>query len=112
MKAARILIGWIRFAGFYLAEVVKSNLHIAWDVLTPRDLTRQGILRLDLPEGVGDARILLISNLITMTPGTLSLDLSADRRTLLIHALYLGDDIEATRDHLQKNYVERVLQLG
>ena len=29
MKAARIVIGWTRFAGFYLAEVLKSNLHIA-----------------------------------------------------------------------------------
>ena len=106
------LLSWLRFAAFYLGEVVKSNLLIAWDVITPRDLTRQGILRLDLPASLGDGRILLITNLITMTPGTLSLELSADRRTLLVHVLYLDEDIESTRSHLQQNYVQRVLDLG
>ncbi|MGD7652611.1 MAG: Na+/H+ antiporter subunit E [Verrucomicrobiales bacterium] len=106
------LAGWARFSGFYLTEVIKSNLQIAWDVLTPTDHTRQGLIRLDLPAGLGDGRILLISNLITMTPGTLSLELSEDRRTLLLHILYLEECVENTRNHLQQNYVERVLQLG
>lgn len=108
--AARTL-GWIRFAGFYLAEVVKSNLAIAWDVLTPTDKGSPGIIALPLPEGLRDGQILLISNLITMTPGTLTLDLSADRRTLVLHVLYL-DDIEETRRHLLENYVQRVIHLS
>ncbi|WP_234044509.1 Na+/H+ antiporter subunit E [Haloferula rosea] len=91
---------------------MKSNLLIAWDVLTPTDKTRAGIIALDLPERLGDGQILLISNLITMTPGSLSLELSPDRRTLLIHVLYLDEDVEVTRNHLQQNYVERVLKLG
>jgi multicomponent Na+:H+ antiporter subunit E len=102
--------GWLRFAGFYLAEVVKSNLMIAWDVLTPTDKGSPGIIALPLPEGLRDGQILLISNLITMTPGTLTLDLSADRRTLVLHVLYLGD-VEQTRRHLLENYVQRVVQL-
>ncbi len=104
-------VGWIRFAGFYLAEVVKSNLAIAWDVLTPTDKGRPGIITLPLPEGLRDGQILLISNLITMTPGSLTLDLCADRRTLLLHILYL-DDIEETRKHFLENYVHRVLHLS
>ena len=52
----------------------------------------------------------LISNLITMTPGSLTLDLSPDRRTLVLHILYLDDRAELIR-HLQKNYVQRVRQL-
>ena len=47
-----------------------------------------------------------------MTPGSLSLDLSADRRILYLHMLYLYEDVESTREHLRKNYVERVLKLG
>lgn len=102
--------GWIRFCGFYLAEVLKSNLAIAWDVLTPADKGRPGIIALPLPEGLRDGQILLVSNLITMTPGTLTLDLSEDRRTLVLHVLYL-DDVEETRRHLLENYVQRVVHL-
>ena len=112
MKSIGACGGWLWLWFFYLIEVVKSNLQITWDVLTPTDKTRQGFLRLDLPEGMSDFRILLVSNLITMTPGTLIVGLSEDRRTLLCHVLYMGDDIEATRHHLQSNYVHRVHQLG
>lgn len=110
LRFAACLAGWLRFAGFYLAEVLKSNLAIAWDVLTPTDKGRPGILCLPLPEGLRDGQILLISNLITMTPGTLTLDLSEDRRLLVLHILYLGD-VEETRRHLLENYVQRVVQL-
>jgi multicomponent Na+:H+ antiporter subunit E len=103
-------IGWIRFGGFYLMEVLKSNFAIALDVLTPGDSSSPGIIAIELPPGLGDFQILLISNLITMTPGSLSLDLGADRRTLLLHILYL-DDVEKTRNHLTENYVNRVLHL-
>ena len=34
-----------------------------------------------------DAQITLLANMITLTPGTLSVDVSADRRTLYIHAI-------------------------
>ena len=104
-------IGWIRFGGFYLGEVLKSNLAIAWDVLTPEDKSAPGIIAIELPAGLNDFQILLISNLITMTPGSLSLDLSPDRRTLLLHILYL-DDVEETRQHFIENYVNRVLHLS
>lgn len=101
---------WLHFSGFYLMEILKSNLMIARDVLTPRDEANPGILALELPEGMSEWQILLVSNLITMTPGTLTLDLSPDRRTLLLHILYLHD-IEQTRRHLLDNYVNRVRYL-
>jgi len=111
MSLPERIIGWICFSGFYLTEVLKSNLEIAWDVMTPGNSSSSGIIAIELPPGLGDFQILLISNLITMTPGTLSLDLRPDRRTLLLHILYLVD-IEKTRKHLTENYVNRVLHLS
>ena len=101
---------WLGFAAFYLREVLVSNLVIARDVITPKDEANPGILALELPEAMSEWQILLVSNLITMTPGTLALDLSPDRRTLFLHILYLHD-IEQTRRHLLDNYVNRVRQL-
>ncbi len=38
-----------------------------------------------------DFQILALSNLITMTPGTLTLDISGNKRKIFIHAMYAGD---------------------
>lgn len=105
------LWGWARFSVFYLMEVVKSNLYILWDVLTPNDSATPGILALELPDGMSDFQKLLVSNLITMTPGTLSLELSEDGKVLLMHILYLRD-VEATRKYLLESYVYRVFHLS
>ena len=45
-----------------------------------------------------DAQITLLANMITLTPGTLSVDVSADRKTLLIHAI----DVESRSKLIDK----------
>ena len=52
----------------------------------------------------------MLANLITMTPGTLSLDISPDRKTLYVHAMYIRDP-EALRRDIQENFEPRVLAL-
>lgn len=106
----RKIVGRILFIGFYLVEIIKSNFFILWDVVTPSDLTQPSIISVDIPEEMTPTQILLVSNLVTMTPGTLSLELTDDRKKLLIHLLYAGD-IETTRNHISQNYVHRVLTL-
>lgn len=103
-------LGRIGFAAFYLVEIIKSNFFILWDVITPTDLTKQSIVSVDIPEEMTPTQILLVSNLVTMTPGTLCLELTDDKKKLLIHFLYSGD-IEQTRKHITENYVHRVLTL-
>lgn len=102
--------GWIKFSLFYLEEVVRSNLFIVWDVLTFGDQSNPSIIALDLPDEMTDNQILLVSNMITMTPGTLCLDLTEDRKKLLVHILY-SNDIEETRNYLTKSYVQRIIDL-
>ncbi|MCC7423674.1 MAG: Na+/H+ antiporter subunit E [Planctomycetaceae bacterium] len=59
-----------------------------------------------------DAEITLLANLITLTPGSVSLDLSADRRTLYVHAMYIdGGDVEAYRRSVKEGLERRVLEL-
>ena len=103
--------GWMKFAGFYLLEILRSNMIIAWDVLTPTDKANPSIIALSLPEEMTDNQVFLVSNLMTMTPGSLTLELTSDRKALLVHILY-SRDVEETRNYLMKNYVERVLQLS
>lgn len=103
------LLRLIEFLVFYLWEVLVSNVRVAYDVLTPRHLMRPQIITLGV-KGLTDRQVLVLANLITMTPGTLSLDLSADRERLTIHGMYVKDEAEAQRE-LEDNYVRRVCRV-
>jgi multicomponent Na+:H+ antiporter subunit E len=59
-----------------------------------------------------DAEIALLANLITLTPGSVTLDLSEDRRVLYVHAMYIdGGDVEAYRRSVKEGLERRVLEL-
>jgi multicomponent Na+:H+ antiporter subunit E len=59
-----------------------------------------------------DAEITLLANLITLTPGSVSLDLSEDRSVLYVHAMYIdGGDVEAYRRSVKEGLERRVLEL-
>lgn len=96
------------FVLFYVWELVKSNVRVAVEVLTPTHGMQPGVIGLEL-DATTDAQITILANLITMTPGTLSLDVSNDRRMLFIHAMYM-DDEDALRAEL-KELERRVIAL-
>jgi multicomponent Na+:H+ antiporter subunit E len=90
-----------RFTLWYAAEMVKSNWRIAADVLTRKLRNKPGIIAVPLRAGT-DLEITVIANLISLTPGTLSLALSADRATLYVHTMGIAPDgVEALRAELQ-----------
>ncbi len=79
-----------RLALFFLYELLISSLRVAWDVVTPQDLSSPRILEMPL-DVESDIEILLVTNLISLTPGTLSLDVTGDRKTLIVHAMFAED---------------------
>ena len=92
------------FGFFFIKELIQANLRVAYDVLTPRHHMRPGIVAIPLDLKT-DLEITVLTTLITLTPGTLSLHVTDDRRTLYIHAMYIDDP-----DHLVsgiKNGFER-----
>ena len=94
---------------FLAWELVLSNLRIAHDVLTPTHYMRPAIVGVPLTART-DAEITLLANLVTLTPGTLSLWVSSDRSVLYVHAMYVVD-----REHLiaeiKNGFERRVLEL-
>lgn len=97
------------FLAYYLKELVVSNLIIARDILTPTHYMRPGVVAIPLRSST-DFEITLLANLITMTPGTLSLDISEDRKTLYVHAMYIHD-AGALRAEITNNFERRVLEI-
>ncbi len=80
----------VRLFLFFLYELVVSSLRVAWDVLTPSQKSRPAFIEMPL-DVESDLEILLVTNLISLTPGTLSLDVTPDRKTLLVHAMFAED---------------------
>jgi multicomponent Na+:H+ antiporter subunit E len=99
----------IRFAGFFLWELFMANISVAQEVLRPRVSIRPGVVAVPLTVTT-DLEITLLSCLITLTPGTLALDVSDDRSTLYVHALDVVDP-EAFRRSIVDGFERRVLEL-
>jgi multicomponent Na+:H+ antiporter subunit E len=99
----------IGFLLFFLWEVVKANLRVAYDVLTPRQHITPAIIAIPL-EAKTDAEITALANMITLTPGTLSLDVSNDRKVLYIHAMYVRD-VEKFKRQIKEGLERRLLEV-
>ena len=99
----------IGLISFFAKELLVSNLRVLWDVITPKHISRPGIIGIPL-DARTDAEIMLVANLISLTPGTLSLDLSADRKILYIHVMFL-EDIDRTRQDIKHGIERRVLEV-
>lgn len=105
----RWLIKLLSFLCFYVWEVILSNFKVAYDVLTPKHHMEPGFVAIPLAE-LTDRQILVLANLITMTPGTLSIDISSDRSTLYLHAMYVPD-IEALRHQIIHVYQRKIMEV-
>lgn len=89
----RVLPRVLSFCLFFLYELVKANAQVAWEMATPKLNMTPGIVGIPLDIS-SDAEITLLANLITLTPGTLSLDVSEDKKVLYVHSLYIEDKEE------------------
>lgn len=81
----------------FLYELVLSAWRVAVLVVQPKMDLKPGIFAYPLTVEK-DFEITLLANLITLTPGTLTVDVSADRRFLYVHALDCSDPDQARRD--------------
>lgn len=100
----------IGFLIFVLVELVKANLEVASDVLGVKRKMEPGVVAIPL-DARSDLEILVLSNLITMTPGSLSLDISADRRVMYLHTMYMGDEPDKLREEIKTRFERRVLEV-
>ncbi|MFD1252779.1 Na(+)/H(+) antiporter subunit E [Devosia equisanguinis] len=82
----------IRLLGLFLYELMASAVRVALVVIRPdlKAVVRPAIVAVPLSV-TSDAEITLLANLITLTPGTLSIDVSPDRKHLYVHALTMDD---------------------
>jgi len=98
----------LHLTGYFIYQLIVSNFRVMWEVITPRHSSRPGIIGIEL-DARTDLEIMLVANMISLTPGTLSLDLSDDRRVLYVHFMFL-DDPAAARQDIKEGLERRVLE--
>ena len=97
----------VRLILYFLYDLLLSSFRVAYDVLTPTDYSNPALLEMPL-DVKSDIEILLVTNLISLTPGTLSIDITPDRKTLIVHAMF-ADNPEQVIAGL-KNGMERMVR--
>lgn len=100
------LLGLLHLAAFFLWELLVSSLKVAWSVFTPLRHSRPGVISVPL-DVTSDTEITVLGNLISLTPGSLSLDVSEDRKHLVVHAMFI-DDSDDFRREVKKGMEHRV----
>jgi len=98
----------VRFAGFFLWELVLANVRVALAVLSPKPKLTPAVVAIPL-EARSDIAVTLLANLITLTPGSLALDVSSDRAVMYVHTMH-AEDIDQVRVEI-KNLESRGLEV-
>ncbi|MGP9536496.1 Na+/H+ antiporter subunit E [Brachybacterium sp. AOP43-C2-M15] len=91
----------VAFTIWFLAEIVKTSCTVMWDAIRPGSDATPRVVR--MPVGTDpDWHVTLISMLITLTPGTLTLGVAppedGEGRALMVHAMYFPDNPSAVSD--------------
>ncbi|MBX3242093.1 MAG: Na+/H+ antiporter subunit E [Chitinophagaceae bacterium] len=98
----------ISFVLFFIWEMLKANIHVAYDVITPKFFMKPGIVKYPLIAS-SDFEINILATVISLTPGTLILDISDDKKALYIHVMYLKDRekfIQQIKNGLERRLLE------
>lgn len=96
----------IRFAGFFIWQLILANLRVTYEILTPAHTMRPAVVAVPL-DIKNPAAITLLANLITLTPGTLSLDIAPNGDTLYVHAMHV-QDADAFRNEIKTGFEQYV----
>ncbi len=102
----------LRFLGFFAFDLMRASARVAGQVLRPRTQLRQAVVAVPV-RGASDRLLTLLANAISLTPGTLTLEVDRPRSTLYVHVLDVGggpDAVERVRASILR--VERLAILA
>jgi multicomponent Na+:H+ antiporter subunit E len=106
-KYVKIIPRIIGFIFYFLYEVIVANLQVAYEVMTPNLYVKPGIIKIPL-DVTTNTEISILANLITLTPGTLSIDVSDDKKVLYVHSMYVTDKDKFIHD-IKNGFERRIL---
>lgn len=99
----------ITFIFYFIKEVLIANYRLVVFLFSRNDKMRPGIVRIPI-DLKSDAAITLLANVITLTPGTLTLDVAEDKSALYVHAIYMQSP-EALVAETKEGFERRIKEI-
>lgn len=90
----------LRLFAYFLWELTKASGLMAWEVLTPRNQINAAVVSVQLTSDVPGI-LTAVANMVSLTPGTVTLEVYPQERTLFIHVLHL-QTIETIREAVRR----------
>ena len=91
-------------------DIIVANVQVAWIILTKSNAELRPAWVVIPLELVQPEAITILAGTITLTPGTVSADLSNEGHSLLVHALHT-DDPDGVRDEIKQRYEARLKEI-
>jgi len=104
---------WLRLADYLFhlnKEIIIANFKVARLVITPGKQPRSGIVAVPV-DVEGDVLVTAFGNSITLTPATITLLVSEDKKTFYVHALDI-DDPEQSKREMKETLESYILRMG
>jgi multicomponent K+:H+ antiporter subunit E len=99
----------LRLLGMLIADIIAANLLVARQVLGPPESLRPAFL--EVPLDIADPFVAtLLGSIVSLTPGTVSVDIDRERRVLQVHALHV-DDAAAAAAQIKSRYEARLKEI-
>lgn len=105
----RRVFAFVKLVGVFLIEMFKANVDMVKVVLQPRLKNKPGIIAVET-ELETEIEIATLAALITLTPGTVSMDFSADGRTIFVHSIDVDDRDEIIAD-IRNNFEKAIMEV-
>lgn len=93
----------------FMYDMLKANFEVTLDVITPNYNMNPGIIKYEM-DAQTDFEITMLANMIALTPGTVVIDISKDKKYMFIHAMYLKD-IERFKRSLKERTEKKLLEI-
>ncbi len=105
----RRVIAFLKLMWLFLTELIKANIDVVKVVLQPKLKNRPGIIavRTSLETDIERATL---AALITLTPGTVSMDFSADSKTIYVHTIDV-DDRDAMVAEIKGSFEKAIMEV-
>ena len=81
------IVQLLMLALYMIWELILSSFEVAWDIITPKNKSQPKIINLPL-QCQHQVQISLLANLISLTPGTLAVDIEEDNAILVVHIMF------------------------
>lgn len=90
-------------AGYVLYKLVEANLILAWEIITPKNKINVGVVAVPLRTD-SEVAMMVVANVITLTPGTVTIESVGSPPVLYVNVLHLDsiDEIRADLLHIEE----------